>query len=444
MFLRTTCSVVGGVVLGLAAGAAAQAGPPFAPRVWPHAPPAGGTPFPRSKIFTTVEFTGRYATYGGADTWYPSWAADGNLYTPWTDGGVSDMVTGQKVSSASGCRGADCSSTTGYATVVGDDPLNLTVTDVATFNSYTLPYKGRYPCGSLVYNGTWFYGTYTLDNENHQPGRSRGIDSPGPEVPEVAGYCENWCIQGPFVGFRTSTNQGKTWNEPRLKMQGWDDNIFGEQAPDNHTHKVKFGAPHVVDFGQELEHAPDNVKLLYVVGHGASESYSPTSWMQGSEVHLARVPPTAEAVADRSAWEFWSGPSAGWTKGDVGKAAPIVSWGNKTGVTTMTYVPAIQRFIMVVSTPTFSPFTEQQFDTYLLEGPSATGPWSMITYMKEFGPQSYFVNIPSKFIKAKLDPDDGSLTLYLSYSANFHFPQGANPPGSGYHWTLSEIKLRPN
>ena len=24
------------------------------------------------------------------------------------------------------------------------------------------PYRGRYPCGSLVHNGVWYYGTYCL------------------------------------------------------------------------------------------------------------------------------------------------------------------------------------------------------------------------------------------------------------------------------------------
>ena len=34
------------------------------------------------------------------------------------------------------------------------------------------------------------------------------------------GYCENWCIQGPFLGFRWSKDDGKTWNEPREVLKG--------------------------------------------------------------------------------------------------------------------------------------------------------------------------------------------------------------------------------
>ena len=62
-----------------------------------------------------------------ADTWYPTWSNDGNLYTPWTDGCVHDSVTHEKVCSGSTGRGSALNSTTGYATVIGDDPFNLTV-----------------------------------------------------------------------------------------------------------------------------------------------------------------------------------------------------------------------------------------------------------------------------------------------------------------------------
>merc|ERR1711920_1092934 len=149
-----------------------------------------------------------------------------------------------------------------------------------------------------------------------------------------------------------------------------------------------------------------------------------------------------EAVGDRKEWEFYAGNGT-WVKGDVTQARPLVSWGNRTGVTTMSYIPAIRKYIMCISTPTNSPFTEDDFDTYILESDTITGPFSYVTYMRRFGPHSYFVNIPSKFVASSIDPKDGSITMYLSYSANFHIHEEANPPGSGYHWTLQEIKLKP-
>jgi len=55
------------------------------PFAW-RSPPPTGCPFPTSKVVTGVVFTGRYRVYTRADTWYPSWASDGAMYSPWTDG----------------------------------------------------------------------------------------------------------------------------------------------------------------------------------------------------------------------------------------------------------------------------------------------------------------------------------------------------------------------
>ena len=131
------------------------------------------------------------------------------------------------------------------------------------------------------------------------------------------------------------------------------------------------------------------------------------------------------------------------------------------------YVPALKRFIMCVSTPTFSPYTVKQFDTYLLESVNITGPYNLITYMQEFGPEgqwlvfdcitktindvlssfctAYFVNIPSKFADASTSVINGTTYyhFYLSYSANFAMHAATPmPAGSGYHWTLKETRIK--
>jgi len=84
--------------------------------------------------------------------------------------------------------------------------------------------------------------------------------------------------------------------------------------------------------------------------------------------------------------------------------------------------------------------TTRSMNTYILESDHITGPWKMVTFMKDFGPQAYFVNIPSKFIS-----DDGH-TAWLCYSANFAYGRKnpkfeGFPPGSQYKLCLQEIKL---
>ena len=79
-------------------------------------------------------------------------------------------------------------------------------------------------------------------------------------------------------------------------------------------------------------------------------------------------------------------------------------------------------------------------NTYLLESDNLTGDWKLITYMKAFGEQGYFVNIPAKFIS-----DDGK-TAWLLYSGNFWDTingedNGVNPPGGHYGMTFQKIQF---
>ena len=174
----------------------------FEPFVWKSDPPVE-CPFKPSKELTGIKFLGVKSGFHYGDTWYPSWAADGNLYSPWTDGNVNGL----------GCSSAGENAATGHATILGDDPLKLQVVGQAIFKSSPRPYEGRYPCGSLVHDGVWFYGTYCLH---------------GGQVTTREGTTYNWPWLGPFVGFRYSTDFGKTWIQtPRTPAKP----LFGGHSP---------------------------------------------------------------------------------------------------------------------------------------------------------------------------------------------------------------------
>jgi hypothetical protein len=381
---------------------------PPAPKVnvWPGAPPAD-CPFPPSTRFGGVAFTGRHAEYAHADTWYPSWAADGDLYSPWTDGNVDG------VNSGSGGRGAR----TGSARISGDDPLALTIGEARTFASDPAPYEGRYPCGSLVYQGVWYYGTYCL----HPSG---GVTHEG------RGY--NWPWMGPFVGFRWSSDGGRTWTQtPRTPAAP----LFGESAL--HGEPVRFGSPHFVDFGRELANSPDG--KAYLVAHGAHDGqnrrFAFDSWITGDEVYLLRVKPSVATMNDAAAYEFYAGEGAGsdkpWTA-DLAAAQPTAAWRDHMGCVTMTYDAPLKTYLMCVTDGTD---TVSRFNSYLLESEAPTGPWRMVAYWRHFGEQGYFLNLPSKFISA-----DGR-TLWLCYAANFTGGWSSRPAGSRYGMCLREIRL---
>ena len=127
---------------------------------WPNDPPTdpSAIPYPPSADLVGFQYlNGANAVTPGisADTWYPSWAANGKLYSSWTDG----TVDGHRSSSGGGDK-----ATTGYAIVEGNDPFNLTLSGVATYVESTKPYEGRYPSLNYDRDGVWYYGTYALEN----------------------------------------------------------------------------------------------------------------------------------------------------------------------------------------------------------------------------------------------------------------------------------------
>lgn len=382
-------------------------------RVWPSQPPKD-CPFEPSRELAGIVFTGAHSDYRCGDTFYPSWASDGNLYSPWTDGvtdGVRSNSSGEKA-------------TTGNAVLIGDDPLALEIKNTSPPQAASpKPYQGRYPAGSLVYNGVWYYGTYCL-------GPSGSV--------KHEGFTYNWPVLGPMPGFRISMDYGKTWTPSPLSPEK---PLFPEPA--EFMGPVKMGAPHFVDFGKNMEHSPDG--KAYLLGMGAEENdpkprYANLSWISADQVYLARVVPSPETINNLKAYEFFAGHDAGgaplWTN-DFAKIKPLLDWNNNMGCATATYVPGLKKYLMCVTDgwPTCA-----KMNSYILEADRITGPWRLVVYMKDFGEQAYFLNFPSKFISP-----DGK-TLWLCYSANFAANWNGmklkiDPPGGRYGLCLHEVRL---
>jgi hypothetical protein len=418
-------------------------------------------PFDPSPALSRICFTGRHGDYHMADTIYPTWARDGHLYTPWTDG-VTDGVR-----CSSGGNLAD-GFKTGQAVMKGDDPLDLEIKNISPpKRGWAAPYRGRYPCGSLVHDGVWYYGTYCL--------------GPSAEY-HHAGVSWNWPNLGPMPGFQISHDLGTTWEDsPHSVTQP----LFPE--PDVFLGPVKMGAPHFVDFGQNMEHSPDGKAYLVAQGseaglpprpcypgecpgepyhlelrpgeqtsddraiyerafaevEGRSFAHGKLSWVAADQVYLARVTPSPETINDLAAYEFFaSQDECGepiWTS-DFASIQPLLQWNNNMGCVTATWVPGLGKFLMCVTDGWPGTW---KMRSYILEADVLTGPWRMLTYLKDFGEQAYFLNFPSKFIS-----DDGR-TLWLCYSANFTnnaantFDAGLaiNPPGGRYGLSLHEVQL---
>ena len=107
------------------------------------------------------------------------------------------------------------------------------------------------------------------------------------------------------------------------------------------------------------------------------------------------------------------------------------------GCVTVTYNAPLKKYLMCI---TDGGNTCSKMHTYILESDKITGNWKLISYLKDFGEQAYFVNIPSKFISR-----DGK-TAWLLYSGNFA-PDwngekiNVNPPGTHYGMVFQKIEF---
>lgn len=391
----------------------------FKPFVWPTEIP-DDCPFEPSTAFNQIKFLGLKSGYRCGDTWYPTWAANDTLYSPWTDG-ITKRPDGYTDITHSGA--GPYGNRSGIGVIIGSDPMELTSYSLGNFIARSNPYKGRYPCGSLLYNGVWYYGTYCLDPEGST---------------KYGDLIVNWPWLGPFVGFSHSSDYGRTWEKCPHKPAN---PIFGETG--KYGYPVKIGAPHFVDFGKNMEHSPDG--KAYLVAHGSDLNdphwrFWNNSWINGDQVYLIRVTSSVENINDPSKYEFYGGKdeqgNAVWTN-NFSEIKPLLEWNNNMGCVTITYNAPLKKYLMCV---TDGGNTVSKMNTYILESDRLDGNWKIISYLKDFGEQAYFVNIPSKFIS-----EDGK-QMWLLYSGNFAADWNGqkiieNPPGSHYGMVFQKIEL---
>ena len=147
-------------------------------------------------------------------------------------------------------------------------------------------------------------------------------------------------------------------------------------------------------------------------------------------MYLLRVIPGISNMNNAAKYEFYAGKDAEgqpvWSH-EFKRIKPIAVWRDHMGCVTMTWDALLRKYLMCV---TDGDHTIGYFDTYFLESDQITGPWRLVSYLRHFGEQAYFVNIPSKFI----GPD--GRTLWLCYAANFssgwEVKFRPRPPGSRY------------
>jgi len=383
--------------------------------VWPSDLPED-CPLERSTVLRGMAFTGRWANYTQCDYWYPTWAADGHLYSGCGDG----LLCGRQISNA------------GIARIAGDDPLNL---EFGYLGSFNVKAGSAYICTSLAKGGVWHLGIEEGWNALSAEGVARfggflrgAPGSPAGELGFPPGDHPRW---------KDRTRHPLRDATPRARKTG---GFFGE--PEGRTRTRN---PHFVDFGQEMRHSPDG--LAYLLCHGC-EGEKPAEWGNGDSVYLMRVAPEARSLDDPRRWEFYAGRNAAGTPVWSRKPAdlrPILTWPGRLGLAHAVYHPALRRYLLCVSpllvadTWTAEQKPEKRWHAegaLLLEAQDLTGPWRVAQYLAGFGPDAYCLCLPSKFLHA-----DG-VRAWLLCSANWTQPQHpGNPRGMRYAAHFREVEL---
>lgn len=407
------------------------------PDHWPTPIPED-CPFERSRDLRGVALTGRHRSYPIADYFYPSWAADGHLYT--------------------GCGDGKGFWNAGIIKIVGDDPLRLDFQTLGNFNVFvTVNGKKssagvrRYHCASLLKDGVWYYGLEDGWNTSSDVGvgrfwgflRSSDYDRVVGQVTEVVDGL--WRVKdNPYWKDPTGIQAGRRGpRAPFGEYPRWSDGQWPAHAGGFHdepprTNRIR--NPHFVDFGRNMEHSPDG--YAYMTTHGC-EGERPAEWGNGDSIYLLRARP--ERIVQPSGWQFFAGLDPRgepvWVEA-VAKTRPLLTWKAKLGHASVVFNKPLGKYLMCVA-----PLAVKDNDTngpklfaatgcLLLEADRLAGPWRVFQFLGGFGPNAYAMSMPSKF----LSPD--GRTAWLLYSAGWG-AKGlpANPPGSSYAACFQEILI---
>ncbi|MBV8880197.1 MAG: PKD domain-containing protein, partial [Planctomycetaceae bacterium] len=157
--------------------------------IWPRSLPAG-CPVPLSTDMPGIAFVGRAATAHFCDTWMPTWASDGAMYSPWQDG----VLTTEPFVNMGGWHAGDATALNGWGKIVGNDPQDLLLTNAGELAGPRGNWSGRYPAAIFAKDGVVYYGVRSTAVYD-----TAGNLSTNPDT--------NYrYASGTFIGFYTSTD----------------------------------------------------------------------------------------------------------------------------------------------------------------------------------------------------------------------------------------------
>ena len=347
--------------------------------------------FRRSDLFSRLEWVTESSRYEGtnSDMHWLAWTADGDLFT------VDD-------------DGQNFGSPWNFANLmhVEGTPPHHVVSLVSQFPELVRPDSPqcrRYVDGALAVGNRIYVAAY--DYDDLVPGFRTGY-----------GQIDLLSPNGGVAGLMYSDDQGETWQNVPSKDLGPDEYFLGQ----------RFAGLAFVQFGPGATEIPDQFDdYVFALSNDSN-------WETGDHIYLARVP--RDSILDRSAWEFWASPGEGaltidepsWSK-DENKSRPILRDPGRVGHPTMTYNPALGRFLLmfgsdVVPHSFATPRTfarehwHRQRELQLYEAANPWGPWYLVHYDPcwEGEHVAYLPQLPAKWLGA--DGLSGTLLFSGDYS----------------------------
>jgi hypothetical protein len=202
-----------------------------------------------------------------------------------------------------------------------------------------------------------------------------------------------------------STDNGVTW--VRDGEENYRKPMFSGQ---------RFGAPYFVWYGKDGAATADNAdKYVYAV---SNDGY----FENGGDYVLGRVLRAKLSALSASDWSFYRAGDgmrdASWTP-SLSKAKPILKNPWKSGMTGMTYIGALHRYVMVAWHYHRDNFEQaikdQDMSTVLefLEAPSPWGPWSKIKTF-DSGHLGWYTPIIGQRFQTVVDSSQVKVLLYTT------------------------------
>jgi len=337
--LRTRLSLWACLLLGMATPAAsslgAQSEAPYAP-----SPVIQSVNWDFEHLIRLANTPGK----GGSDLWPTTWAADGNIYTGWGDGGG--------FSGASDCRGRV---SLGLGRIIGTPP-NVKGVDVwgnyPKYAQHPATFCGK-PVSMLSVGGVLYAWVSSWFNESTANFVHCG-SNPNPVEHRLA-----W-----------SANLGATWTLSSWKLEQ-------SRSPLVWACFLNFGA--------------DNARAgdRYVYQYWRIQGETSNTYLVRTLPEKLQGGPSASGI-----YEYYAGPGPVWSA-ESSMAQPVFVDTRGRGITHVVYDAGLRRFIASVQGQSVG-------EAGLFDAPQPWGPWTTIAYYQNWGGygarESLGIDFPTKWI----------------------------------------------